>query len=183
MALVDITPVMDTYIAQYAPDQNLFSNIDNPLFVSRFQQNGDSFRSLVQFELNHISQNIPPGVALEAAYLQLFLYRNEIPNGTIQISLYGILDPWNEHTVTWNNQPSFANDTEGTFILPSGWNGTILVDVTKLAEKWVDGSLPVHSMVMIGDEERNRLVGFWGAKASNHMFRPRLIIKFTGGKE
>lgn len=183
MAIVGLTPVMDTYIAQYAPDQNLYSNIDNPLFISRFQQAGDSFRSLIQFNFNHIWQSIPSGALFEAAYLQLFIYRNEIQHGTSRINLYGILDPWNEHTVTWSNQPSFAIDSEITFFLPSGWIGLVLVDVTKLAERWLAGSLPGHSMVMIGDEESNRLVGFWGAKASNHMFRPHLIIKFTGGNE
>lgn len=181
MAFIGLNPIMDTYVAQYAPEQNLFSNIDNALFISRFQQAGDSFRSLIQFESSQ--QSTPPVTTLEAAYLLLFLYRNEIPDGTIQINLYGILDPWNEHTVTWNSRPSFANESKSTFILPSGWTGPILVDITKLAERWADGSAPNYGIVIIGDEERNRLVGFWGAKASYHIFRPRLMIKFTGGKE
>ena len=100
----------DGYISEWDADRN-YSN-DTPLYVGRYLQPGDSFRSLLQFGIDRI----PPTSQIEEAELILFLYRNETPS-TIHVNAHRLLCKWKQCNVTWNNQPPHKPKPDGIEII------------------------------------------------------------------
>jgi hypothetical protein len=77
--------------------------------------------------------DIAPGAQVLSAYLALTV------SGTgSAVSVREVLGDWSEGTVTWNTQPSASTTAEATFS-PSA-TGEIRIDVTGLAQSWVDGA-------------------------------------------
>ena len=77
--------------------------------------------------------DIAPGAQVLSAYLALTVH------GTgSAVSVREVLGDWSEGTITWNTQPAASTTAEATFS-PSA-TGEIRVDVTGLAQSWVDGT-------------------------------------------
>lgn len=173
-------PLGDAYIAQFYPNTN-FGNSPY-LYAGRFQGPGDIYRSLLIFSLTSprlSSDIIPPGARINEAFLRLTIYRNLIPLGTtIFLDAYRVLSPWDENTVTWNNQPNF-NPLSPVFSAPvSSGLGTIDFNLTGLAAGWFDGGAVNVGVLITGDEVNNRLVGFYSKQFPNTIFWPRLYVNW-----
>lgn len=176
MAYITFTPSQDAYIAEYYPTAN-FGTVPY-LYVSRYKQAGDIYRSLIQFDLCSLSCNyIPPNSCIEEAYLELPVYRNEIPAGEkVNLKVYRVLQAWDEFKVTWNTQPFTANTTDGNKDVASGYFGTVSIEITDLVKGWYDGSIVNNGLLLKGSENNNRLLGFYSREFYDSGQWPRLVI-------
>jgi len=176
--LTEVTyiPGQDSYIAQFYPDTN-FGN-SPALFISRYLQCCDIYRSLVQFDLCNLCKLIPITCDIEEAILELTIYRNEISCGSIDLKVFHLLNTWDEITVTWNNQPPVPATPDAIIPINAGFLGTISVDITDLVRDWHNGSIPNNGILLKGDETQNNLVGFFSKDSDNSSFWPKLHVKF-----
>lgn len=166
-------PAKSAAITEYYADQNCAALNDHNLYISRFAKPGDSYRSLLQFDLSYIPQSAP----IEKAYLQLNIFKNLISSSSIKVGIYRLLEEWNEKTITWNSMVPFATVPEQFFIIPAVWTGLIIVDVTKLAINWVNRYYTNRGIILIGSEYQNNLVAFYGLEETDKTRQPMLIIK------
>lgn len=177
MATITFTPIQDAYIAEYYPTQN-FGTVPY-LYISRYKQAGDIYRTLIEFDLCSLRCNfIPPDSCIKCAYLELPVYRNEIPSGCIDVNVYRVLQAWNELNVTWNTQPFAASIPDGTESVPANFFGTVKIEITDLVSGWYDGSIVNNGILIRGDECANRLLGFFSKEFYNSSLWPRLVVHY-----
>lgn len=176
MTEIYFTPGIDTYIAQWYPSSNF--GIVPYLYICRYKQNGDSYRSLLEFDLGNVGSNfIPPGSVIRNAYLNLRIYRNEIPSGTtIIMNVYRVQQNWSETGATWNNQPISASTPDGSAAITSGQSGLVKVDLSNLVKEWFQGEVVNRGIVIRGEEGANSLVGFFAREYPNTSFWPQLEV-------
>jgi len=175
VASVTLLPNQDVYISEWYANENF--NSSEGLFVSQYQQPGDDYRSLFQFNL----ASIPPTCTIEKAELEIKIYRNEV-NGGILIEAHRLLNNWLQNQVTWNNCPPFSPDTDGEACVSQGSPPEFLcIDITNLVRGWYDGSIPNNGLILIGNEAENDLVGFVSTRSTYSNKWPKLRINFTVG--
>lgn len=181
MASHSSLPTQDVFVAQWYSEQNYGTSI--ALFCGRFTQPGDSYRSLLKFDLS----NLPPASTINSAYLNLYMYRNETSAAGEYIAVYRLLNDWSQQTVTWNNQPPFSPSPfspiwdADIYINSSTPLGPISADITELVKGWYNGSIVNNGLILVGDELQNGLVGFY---STNHPFStmwPQLTVNFIQG--
>lgn len=172
MSTIIFKPRQCSSISEWNSDDILRQTDAGALYVSRYQNPGDAFRSLLQFDLGLL----PIGKPYNTAYLQLFIYRNQIARGTIKASIYPLFEAWDENGLTWNHRPSAAETAIKEIIIPAGWTGFILFDISKLLQSWLDGSLENYGLMIAGDESRDRLVAFASSAYPQRDKHPQLIL-------
>lgn len=97
-------------------------------------------------DLNHTGTSkltIPAGAVVDSAWF----YVNVTTALSAQVTLHGILNSWDENTVTWNNfAGGFGSTSVGDFT-PSvpGW---YVVDVSGLVNSWLDSSLANNGILL-----------------------------------
>jgi len=148
-----------THISEYYGDRNPIA-VDRNLYISRFKGVGDRYRSLVRFDLQHLSELLPAGDAVGSAYLHLTVTRNDIASGSISASIWRCDKDWDQASVTWNNQPTTVEKPDITFTIPAGWVGMMTLEVTTMVRDWLDGHYPNYGLLLRGDEDNSRIVAF-----------------------
>lgn len=97
------------------------------------------------------------------------------------MSLYRVLDPWQEGTITWANQVPYANgviwreDAGGSFEIGT-W---VIWVVTPLVRGWMLGTWPNQGMVLKNDDVglgAARYGVFYSSEYANELLRARLLI-------
>lgn len=176
MTEIYFTPDIDSYIAQWYPTSNF--GIVPYLYISRYKQNNDAYRSLLEFNLGNVGSNaIPPGSVIRNAYLNLRVYRNEIPAGhAITINVFRVLQTWSETGVTWNNQPISSSSPDGSATITSGFMGVVKIEISSLVKEWFQGEVVNRGIAIRGDEGANNLVGFFAREYPNTSFWPQLEV-------
>lgn len=174
-------PLGDAYVSQFYADTNFGGSPF--LFAGRFQGPGDIYRSFLIFSLTSprlSSDLIPPGATINEAFLRLTIFRNLIPSGTtILLNAIRVLSPWEENTVTWNNQPNF-NPLSPVFSAPvSSGLGTIEFNLTGLVAGWFDGGMVNTGVLITGDEANDLLVGFYSKQFPDTTLWPRLYVNWS----
>lgn len=178
MAITEITPYQNVYIAGSYPNSNFYNSPN--LFISRYTGTSDIYRTLMQFYVFIDTPDLPAR-SINSSKLQLTVYRNEIPSGSINASIYRLLNDLNDYTVTWNTQPPASSVPDGTASISSGFTGVVNVDITNLVRGWFNGSIPNNGILLKGDESNNSLVGFRGTKYPDSSTWPKLIINHVNG--
>lgn len=100
----------DAYISSLVPDDS-FGDIDRHNTYA-WTQNGavNISRTLIDFNF----PCIPPNAIIQEAKLKLFYYPNYpvshigVHSGNTQMKIRRIVEPWNEDSTTWNNQPKVS---------------------------------------------------------------------------
>ncbi|MEN6391185.1 MAG: DNRLRE domain-containing protein [Syntrophomonas sp.] len=181
MASRSSLPTQDVYIAQWFPDQNFGTII--ALFCGQFTQPGDSYRSLLKFDLS----GLPPASTINSAHLNLYMYRNETSSAGEYIAVDRLLNDWGQDTVTWNNQPPFSPTPFSPiwdayiYINSSTPLGPISIDITDLVKGWFNGSIVNNGLILVGDELDNGLVGFYSTNHPYSTMWPQLTVNFVQG--
>lgn len=176
-------PSEDAYIAEFYPHTN-FGNAQY-LYVSQYDCQtqvcpcNDDYRSLLKFDLCSLGCNyIPPNSEICYAYLELCIYRNEVP-APIEVCLYNVLAPWDEGSVTWCNQPPIFYCPETCTTVCPGDSGPLCFDVCELVKGWYSGCLVNNGIMLIGNELFNSLVGFYSREYPNSMLWPKLVVGYV----
>jgi hypothetical protein len=120
------------------------------------------YRSLVQFDL----RNLPRGERIDRATLRVYAlplsYQEHQPR---RFHACALTEPWEEDTVTWNNQPAYGPACSPADIWDAdvGW---LAFDVTDLVSSWLNGSQPNYGFMLLGPED-------WAGDAWPRSFRTR----------
>ncbi len=114
-----------------------------------------AYRSLLDFGVTDL---LPPGTTIQSATLQVQLagFCNYSGDPAISVQAYRLTAAWSEMSVTWNNQPAFA-EGYGAVAIPQPslpFNSPIpyTLDVTALVQAWVNGTYPEFGLVLRGPE-------------------------------
>jgi len=173
----------DAPISSLFPDQN-FGN--HPDFLATAWTNGGSAvvdRSLLEFNMSWI----PKGTNVVNATLDLFHYNSTANighsnlSGPDNASLYRVTQSWDEHQVTWNNQPTYT--TLNRVMLPASTSSTqnYSVDVTALVQDMINNPLNSFGFIFKEDTEQYyRSMLFASSNESNPAFHPRLTLVLAG---
>ncbi len=167
-----LLPIKNVCISEYFPARNYSTSGGKSLFIGRYKQHGDNYRTLLQFDLSTIQSSNE----IQRSYLQLNILRNEVDSGTVKMGIYRLLQEWDDNTITWDSMLPFSLAPEHNFVIPASWIGLIIFDITKLVCSWVDHSYINHGVIMVGEENRNSLVAFHSLRSANSSCWPMLII-------
>jgi hypothetical protein len=85
-----------------------------------------------------------------------------------------VLEPWDEVTLTWNNQPSRGASVDVVENVTSF--GYLAFDVTTVVQSWIDGTAPNHGLAI--SSPTGRVMGFYSFEATEQIaaFRPALFV-------
>ena len=167
-----ILPIKDVCISEYYPSRNYSSLVDSSLFMGRYKQDNDRYRTLLQFDLDRLGTS----QAINKTYLQLNISRNEIATRIINLGIYRLLSPWDDGIISWNTFIPFAAVPEHSFVIPAGWLGLLLLDISNLVSYWLSHEYINHGIILMGDECRNSLLAFSSRREENPDSWPRLVI-------
>ena len=129
-------PAADSFIVKTLPTANYGSS--SILAV----QNGVT--SFIRFDLS----GVPAGASLEKASLRLFVDAVKAPGA---FDVFPLATPWNEHQVTFTNAPTLGASATGgkpVAITASSESRFLLVDITALAQEWLNGASPNNGIAL-----------------------------------
>ncbi len=176
-ANITFLPVQDAYVAEFYPDTNF--GCSPYLFTNRFQGCGDIYRTYIKFDLcSMICNQIPPNSCIRYACLWFPLYRNEVPICGNTLYVYRVIQDWEEHCITWNNQPITALIPDGsTFVAPD--DQYVHIDITDLVNWWYNGLYPNFGLQLRCDEDFDSLLAFFSREYPNSDYWPRLTVWYS----
>jgi hypothetical protein len=166
--LAQAPPSADTFVSSSTPKTNYGSTI--ALVV------GSGTTSYVRFDL----AGIPAGSSISKATLRLYVDA-VAKNGTFDV--YQLNSSWAENTLTYNTPPpplglSVTNGT-GVSITTASWNQFLLIDITALAQSWVNGTVPNNGVALTSGS--NGSFSFDPKESLLTGNGPELEIAFNGG--
>jgi len=156
------------FISKYYPDTN-FNDYDT-LFLGRYGQPDNIFRTLMQFSLN----KIPDNYTIKKAELIIFLCTNELPHKGAPITMHPILTKWSEETATWNDGPKMAKE-HWKIIVPGDVLGPLCIDVRDYIRDYLE--YPNYGFMLIGPEFMNGVIGIEAKDHGPHRKVPHLKIE------
>lgn len=134
-------------------------------------------RFLIEFDLS----SIPKNCVISSAKLSLY-HSGETQSalsGSNAVLIQRITEPWDESTVTWNNQP--ASTPRNQIIIPqttSDTQNSIDIDVTNLVSD-VYGLYPNYGFLFkLETEEYYRRSDYASSDNINARFRPKLVVEY-----
>lgn len=172
--------IADASLLEGAP--NLNDDPDPTMWVGYFHCGSAKItRGLMKFNLD----TVPANAAIVHAKLHLFLYGScDLANRAHTVSVYSVLDPWAEETVTWNTQPTMGS-LLGSGTVQSRSYGWYSIDVTNLVKQWVSGALPNNGLLLRGPESsdnQSAMLEFLTRNAPA-AYVPYLEITYAGGAQ
>lgn len=105
----------DEAVGNWSIDENFHSRTDRGDLWVGVDDEAHLARSLVKFDLSHISRNIAVESAKLTAYMSGALGLEDVPIGVH----YTPDDTWSETTVTWRNQPEHKENPAGVIDSPA----------------------------------------------------------------
>ncbi|UAT31979.1 DNRLRE domain-containing protein [Bacillus badius] len=155
------TAIQDTFVTPNAPTANY-----GTLVALRADAPSDEIYIKFNFGL------IPNDAVITSAILRLTSYNNY---GDVDVSLYDVLSPWEEPTVTWNTKPT--TKFEDTFPQKGLVDGTqVNIPVTSLVQRMVKTGEAKHGFCLKG----SRIVAFYSKDGgTNTAYRPKLEITYS----
>jgi hypothetical protein len=154
----------DTYLKEKERNKN-FGNQDRLPVKTKSR---DSKRALYHFDLS----SVPAGATILSATVHFWVERESKDD----VFVHRVTDSWTEYGATWNNTAGdFDPDPEARFE-PSQEHEYVSVDITSVAQEWVNGSVPNHGLMLIGEGDKESRFGSRERKKSNE--RPFLEVTF-----
>jgi Collagen triple helix repeat (20 copies) len=168
--LAQAPPSADTFVSSSTAKTNYGSSI--ALVV------GSGTTSYVRFNL----AGIPAGSSISKATLRLYVDA-VAKNGTFDV--YQLNSIWAENTLTYNTPPpplgtSVTNGT-GVSITTASWNQFLLIDITALAQGWVNGTIPNNGVALALTSGSSGSFSFDSKESLLTGNGPELEIAFTSG--
>ncbi|GAH23273.1 unnamed protein product, partial [marine sediment metagenome] len=147
-------------------------------------------RSLIDLNLSEI----PPGAIIESAKLSLYAYNDSYYNNWhMNFALMSdpyrfnasylrrITDPWDENTVTWNNQPQTTTQSQKSLNESTSHGENYLnIDLTQLVQDMIES--PENSfglMLILQSELKYAQMAFCSSDHPDATRHPRIEIKYS----
>ena len=138
-AYVVLYPTDDSTINAGNPDNHYGSFTDTTVRNAYGAGGSDNWEmdSLIKFDIS----SLPSDTIIRFATLKLYYYSwdDNNPAGH-QLKLYRAISNWNEGTVTWNNQPSWASQYTNYSTVPSSASIWMEWNVTSDVQKFINGN-------------------------------------------
>jgi len=176
-------PVADSYADSKYPKQ-MYGAHTSFLYVGnshdREQDVWGSERIYIQFDLTGLAKNR----VIAQATLRLWQYYAPKSNQTYEA--HRVLSRWNETTLSWVNQPSWAPKETSETAAPPQTEVAVEWDITSDVKAWYAGEIPNHgTMIKVAKEEQvsDASSGFWSREypaRAHEQWRPRLIVTIRG---
>lgn len=172
-----LLPDQDTYVQDTNPASNFGAD---DLWFGRGSFFGlGNIRTLVQFDFSRFQ--LDPRL-IKSASFNAYQYATEPAAGGLPCELHSATAPWNEMTVTWNNQPAYdAQVWAAADVGDSFGVGLVSWDVTELVRAQVDGTIPNHGWLFRMQFETagaSRLGYFYSTEtAPGALFAPLLSVE------
>jgi hypothetical protein len=168
--LAQAPPSADTFVSSSTAKTNYGSSI--ALVVCQ------GSTSYVRFNL----AGIPAGASISKATLRLYVDA-VAKAGTLDV--YQLNNSWAENTLTYNTPPpplgiSVTNGT-GVSITAASWNQFLLIDITSLAQGWVNGTIPNNGVALALTSGSNGSFSFDSKESFLTGNGPELEIAFNSG--
>ncbi|MGI5880629.1 MAG: DNRLRE domain-containing protein [Syntrophomonadaceae bacterium] len=172
--MLELYPCKNIYVSQYYSNKNYYLSNDNALFIGQYKNEKDSYRTMLQFDLEDWQNK-----EIIAAYLMMHICRNEINSGIVQVAIHRILMEWDEKKIGWNDQIYIGEVPEVTFPVVTGWTGLIMVDISLLVKRWLNHTYINKGIVLIGNESSNNLLAISNLKNNNRKTWPKIMLVTT----
>ncbi len=182
--LVELTPVADTFISEWYPDDRYGGN------VSLRVRSGDIEQALLRFDLS----SLPANMILDEAQLQVTVINRSNAN-PMTARLYRLKRDWREDEAThrqarngvaWEKPGAKgASDRDATLVgsraLPS--SGAALIDVKSAVADWLAQPASNQGFILSGDSDGSVYYAL-GSRENRSDQRPKLLVRYrlpTGG--
>jgi hypothetical protein len=165
----------DAYIEDYPNYSDLNFGSSVSLVAVAWTAQGIPYvtRSLIEFDLSAI----PPNSTILSAQLSLY---GEGQHSALSGSNEGLIErvtaPWDESTVTWNNQPPVT--TQNSVLLPASSSVAqdyTDIDVTDLINDMITGN-NFGMLIRLNNESYYRALDFCSSDHADSTKRPKLVI-------
>ncbi|MFZ5942996.1 MAG: DNRLRE domain-containing protein [Bacillota bacterium] len=171
MAVVYLTPEIDTYVYNQLPDEN-FSFASEMLIG--YSKPDNIYRSILKFGL----ENIHMPAYINKGIMRLYLCANEY-NFTKCIDVHTILTPYDGHRVTYNTQPQYGVPYDSSAVLHSEKCQFIEWNLTELVRGWHSGRISNNGILLkTRTEKQPGLVSFASKDNSYKPFQPHLLLDY-----
>lgn len=151
-----LKPSDDTAVAENVPDNMARRNFSS---TSLFPNAGSRNYSLYRFEFGSLFLDgaDPADFDFSSATFRLGLRGDGVGGDEGTVGVHEMLVPWSEATATWNQfgagGPQAGIDYDATpvatFPLAGGQLGLVDVEITALANKWLDDQADNHGIILI----------------------------------
>ncbi len=137
--------------------------------------NGGVVRSLVRFDLS----SIPAGAIITSARLRVFYEAFwDWPGYVDTVTAYRVTSGWEEPSVNWTLQPSYAAATTGIVIPATEEWGWYELTVTPLVQGWVAQNTPNYGVILRGPEYEGDDASWRGFSTREGSYPPELVIDY-----
>jgi hypothetical protein len=106
---------------------------------------GPGTNSYVQFNLS----GIPAGANISKATLRLYV---DAVSGSGTLDVFQVTSSWTENKVTYNTRPAQQSVSaifgSSVSITSASWNQFLLIDITPLAQGWMNGTIPNNGIAL-----------------------------------
>jgi hypothetical protein len=158
---VELEAIQDARTQSGSPDQNFPNGI--------LWTNTVGHQSFVQFDLTAL----PPNARIDSAVLKLY-FNGNYALGPNDVQVGEVQGPWEEGTLTWNNQP--AIDWNGTTQTVSDTEGDVSWDVTRIVSGWQRGTNDNYGFGLRSEEPGGKQ--YWSKEHATKP-GPRLVLTYT----
>src|SRR5450631_3457979 len=135
--LAQAPPSGDAFVSSATPKLNYGSSIILAV--------GPGSNSYVQFNLS----GIPAGANISKATLRLYV---DAVSGSGILDVFQVTSTWTENKVTYNTRPSQTSVSaivgSSDSITSASWNQFLLIDITPLAQGWMNGTIPNNGIAL-----------------------------------
>ncbi len=174
----------DAHLSSLSPNTNAGDRDENTAMAWTNQGVPFILRAVIEFNLT----SIPQGSLVESAYLSLYNNPDASANNGEHSSLSGpntcwllrITEEWDEHTVTWNNQPATTWLHQVTLHKEiSPHHDYENINVTQLIQDMVDDPETGHGFLFrLITEQLYRCMTFGSSDCADSTLHPKLVVTY-----
>ncbi|AWV98769.1 DNRLRE domain-containing protein [Arcticibacterium luteifluviistationis] len=180
----------DARVWSAVPENNLGTTETIQAAQWSWTQGEGTLRTFIDFDLS----KIPTNAIIESASLELFYTGDEISynseqnqkNSTVSNESYlrRVINPWEEDSVTWLNQPSYTIENEIIISDQVQEPKDIVLDMKKLIQDYVRNPESSHGFVfMLKNEQKYRYLFFGSSDHADASKRPKFRVNYSLRKE
>gem|GEM_PF-3301534 len=167
-SLAQAPPSADAYVTTAQPASNFGSSILLPVQAGTV--------SYVRFNLG----SLPANATVAKATLRLYVDAVAAPGA---FDVYQVESSWSERGLTFNNAPVLGTSSTGgrsTSVTAATLSQFILIDITGLAQGWLNGSIPNYG-VALALTSSNGSFSFDSKESTGTGHQPELEVVFGSG--
>ena len=157
------------------PSENFGDNPYLPFGGSSPYWQTKTIRSYLEFNLDQI----PEGAQVLDVSLWLWQHHGHVDTTTV--NLHTVTWPWDEETITWDNQPMYDDRVLASIddIQPKSWHEFKGPGLTEQVERWVQREESNYGLLIkVEDEEWDGADGFYSSDNPDASRRPQLRVSY-----